>query len=144
MVNKKSTIKKKDDDNINVENNIKINIDLNDLKPKKKKRVQKRKPKLQDNSKGLGGFQSSTPVPRKLGSTKIPSDDTNFNPINTTNMIIKSALQNVFGNRPNFQFNPLQQPQLPPPPPQYLLGAPPNQYYLPPPPSQHHHHNNNN
>ncbi len=39
MVNKKSTIKKKDDDNINVENNIKINIDLNDLKPKKKNRV---------------------------------------------------------------------------------------------------------
>ena len=42
MVNKKVSIAKKDDENINVENNIKINIDLNDLKPKRKKRVQKR------------------------------------------------------------------------------------------------------
>jgi len=157
MVNKKVSIAKKDDENINVENNIKINIDLNDLKPKRKKRVQKKKPKVLDNPLGLGGQQSSTPVPRKLGTTKIPSDDTSFNPNNTTNMIISSALQNAFGNRPNFSFNPLQQPQLPAPQQQLQLPVPPQQALLQAPPPQlqitappphnynyQHHHNNYN
>ena len=126
MVKKKSITTKNDDDNINVENNIKINIDLNDLKPKRKKRSNKKKPKPLENPLGQGGNQSSTPAPRKMG-TKIFSNDTDFNPNNTTNMIISSALQNAFGGRPNFQFNPIAPPQLPAPPPQSLLPAPPPQ-----------------
>jgi len=118
--------KKDDMDNQVIENNIKINIDMKDLealKPEKKKKQNKRskKPKeLLDPYKGNANPSSSTTAPRKLG-TKIPSTDTDFNPNNTTNAIISTALQTAMGNRPNFLFPPTQQPQLPPPEQRYTL-----------------------
>ena len=118
--------KKDDMDNQVIENNIKINIDMKDLealKPGKKKKQNKRskKPKeLLDPYKGNATPSSSTIAPRKLG-TKIPSTDTDFNPNNTTNTIISTALQTAMGNRPNFLFAPTQQPQLPPPEQRYTL-----------------------
>jgi len=118
--------KKDDMDNQVIENNIKINIDMKDLealKPEKKKKQNKRskKPKeLLDPYKGNATPSSSTIAPRKLG-TKIPSTDTDFNPNNTTNTIISTALQTAMGNRPNFLFAPTQQPQLPPPEQRYTL-----------------------
>ena len=132
MVQKTKVIKKssktKDDDNINITNDINIKIDLEtDEKPKpKKKRSYKRKQKpLEELDKlGNGAVSGVSNVPRKLGSTKIPSDDTNFNPNTTTNMIVSSAIQNAFGNRPNFLSNPLAPPALPPPPVIPALPAP--------------------
>ena len=118
--------KKDDMDNQVIENNIKINIDMKDLealKPEKKKKQNKRskKPKeLLDPYKGNATPSSSTIAPRKLG-TKIPSTDTDFNPNNTTNTIISTALQTAMGNRPNFLFGPTQPPLLPPPEQRYTL-----------------------
>ena len=126
---KQIKVKTKKDDNENqvIENNIKINIDLKDLealKPEKKKKTKKRvkKPKdLLDPFKGNASQTGSSQPPRKLG-VKIPSIDTDFNPNNTTNMIIGTAIQNALGNRPNFLFNPTAPPVLPP---TLALPAPP-------------------
>ena len=142
MVKKTKVIKKtnktKDDDNINITNDINIKIDLEpDEKPKqKKKKTYKRKQKpLEELDKlGNGAVVGVSNVPRKLGSAKIPSDDNTFNPNTTTNMIISSAIQNALTGRPNFLSNPLAPPVLPPPPVIPALPAPPVIPALPAPP----------
>lgn len=127
-MNKKKKIISKTEDNEGqvIENNIKINIDLNDLKTKpekKKKRVYKKKPINPDDLKGGANSQSSSLAPRPFGSTKMPSPDTNNNPNNNTNMLIATALTNALGNRPVFNNTPLQPPTLPQQ--QFYLPAPP-------------------
>jgi len=152
MINKKEkkTIKKDDNDNQVIENNIKINIDLNDLKkPEKKKKRKPRKKKVESNETlggGVGGAMGGgNYAPKSLSATavKIPSTDSSFNPNSTTNMIISSALQNALSGRPNFNFPALTAPSLPSqqqllqaPPQQQLLQAPPQQQLLQAPPPQ--------
>jgi len=88
-----------DDDKIN--NNINIKIDLGDLaKPKPKpKRKPKPKPKPLDEMKtGATLNTASSTAPVKLGSVKMPSIDSPYNP-NTNNLLLLTALQNAFQNK---------------------------------------------
>ena len=134
---KKSILKKDENENQHIENNIKINIDLGDLKmkPEKKKKmaIKMKHMKVGANRK------SSSLAPKPLGSMKMYSPNNNYNPNNNANMLITTALQNALGNRPIYNNNPLQppalpqQPALPAPPQQLLITAPPQQ---PPPVSQ--------
>jgi len=152
MVQKTKVIKKTNkgkNDDINIKNDINIKIDLeNDDKKTKPKPEKNKASKALNRGIGRGrgrrtnetinnavsGVKAVSNAPKKLGSTKIPSTDTNFNPNTTTNMIVSSALQNALGNRPNFISNPLTPPALPPPPVAPALPAPPVVPALPPPP----------
>jgi len=116
----KKTIKQKDDkDNQIIENNIKINIDLNDLnkKPEKKKRKRAVKKKLvnpEDFLKSGANTEPSRMAPIPLGSREMPSLDSPYNPNTNANTLINTALQNLFSNRQNlFNNNPLQPASLP-------------------------------
>jgi len=132
MVKKSKVIKKssqtKDDINITNDINIKIDLEPEEKQKPKKKRTYKKKPKLLDELEKYnnGNVSGISNAPRKLGMTKIPSTDSDFNPNNTTNMIVASAMQNAFqGNRPNFPFAPITPPALPAPIAPPALPAPP-------------------
>ena len=143
MVQKTKIIKKTNkgkNDDINIKNDINIKIDLENDDKKTKPKPEKNKASKALNrgikigrgrrtnetiNNAVSGVTAVSNAPKKLGSTKIPSTDTNFNPNTTTNMIVSSALQNALGNRPNFISNPLTPPALPPPAVVPAITAPP-------------------
>ena len=130
-ISQSKVVSNTDDEKINNEINIKIDLgDVKNMKPKPKKRKSKPKPKtLEDMKAGATLNSASSLAPVKMGSTKMPSNDTPFNPNNNINNLLQLALMNAF-NRP------LQPPQLPPPFQQLQLPAPQQQLQLPAPPTQ--------
>ena len=138
---KKKINKKEEKENQVIENNIKINIDLNDLKAKpekkKKRRVKKKKPlNPEDLLKSGANSQSSSMPPKPFGSVKMPSTDNPYNPNNNANMIIATAFQKALEKGQLYNNNPPQQQALPAPPQPPALPAPPQQLLITAPPQQ--------